>query len=102
MTLAANGATAVLTALLRQGDIVYTADDYGGFEKVGALGHSLPASDSRITAQPGYVMLYLGSQLVIFYGSNTPVGGIEGLSSSALRDFLGAGRGEMQIRLSLN
>ena len=71
MTLAANGATAVLTALLRQGDIVYTADDYGGFEKVGALGHSLPASDSRITAQPGYVMLYLGSQLVIFYGSNS-------------------------------
>ena len=57
-------------------------------------------------AQPGDVMLYLGSQLVIFYGSNswsyTPVGGIEGLSSSALRDFLGAGRGEMQIRLSLN
>ena len=106
VTLAANGATAALTALLRQGDIVYTADDYGGFEQVGALGHSLPESNSRIDARPGDVMLYQGNQIVVFYGSNswsyTPVGRIQGLSAAELEAFLGAGQGEVQIRLSLH
>ena len=44
---------------------------YGGFEQVGALGRSLPRSDVQTTAQPGDIMLYNGSSIVIFYGSNT-------------------------------
>lgn len=106
VALADNNATKELIRLLGQGDIVYTADDYGGFEKVGALGHSLPTSNSQITTQPGDVMLYLGNQIVIFYGNNswsyTPIGRIQGHSLSELRDLLGAGRGEIQVRLSLN
>lgn len=106
VSLAGNSATKELTRRLEQGDIIYTADDYGGFEKVGAFGGSLPESNSRITTQPGDVMLYQGSQIVVFYGSNTwaytPIGRIQGLTSSQLRDFLGAGRGEIQVRLSLN
>lgn len=106
VALAENEATKALAGLLEGGDIVCTADDYGGFEKVGALGHSLPASNSRIDARPGDVMLYQGNQIVVFYGSNswsyTPIGRIQGLSAAGLKTFLRAGQGEVQIRLSLH
>ena len=38
---------------------------------MGDLGISLPASNRRITTQTGDIVLYQGSQVVIFYGSNT-------------------------------
>lgn len=106
LSLAENEATAALTRLLAQGDITYTADDYGGFEKVGALGFSLPAQDARIQTQPGDVMLYQGDQLVIFYGSNawsyTPIGRLGDCTEQQLRQALAAGAGEVEIRLSLS
>ena len=45
--------------------------DYSGFEKVGALGTSLPASNSQTTTQAGDIVLYNGNQIVAFYGSNS-------------------------------
>ena len=42
-----NAATKALVAALRESSITYEADDYGGFEKVGALGRSLPTSNSH-------------------------------------------------------
>ena len=45
--------------------------DYGGFEKVGGLGRSLPADDRQTTAGPGDIVLYQGNQIVMFYGSNS-------------------------------
>ena len=36
-----NSSVSALVEILRQGDIVYTANDYGGFEKVGYLGHTI-------------------------------------------------------------
>lgn len=44
-----NEATKTLVAALREASITYEAHDYGGFEKVGSLGRSLPTSDTRIT-----------------------------------------------------
>ena len=44
-----NAATQTLVAALQEGDITYEAHDYGGFEKVGALGRSLPTSDTQTT-----------------------------------------------------
>ena len=41
-----NAATQTLVATLQKGDITYEAHDYGGFEKVGALGRSLPTNDT--------------------------------------------------------
>ena len=103
--LALSDAARELKDRLAEGDIVYTADDYGGFEKVGELGFSLPRSDERITTQPGDVMLYQGDNVVIFYGGNTwaytPLGRIEGLSQGALRELLQVGRGQVQVTLSL-
>ena len=40
--------------------------DYGGFEKVGSLGFSLPRADVSVTAQPGEFVLYQGNQFVLF------------------------------------
>ncbi len=45
--------------------------DYSGFEKVGALGTSLPSENSQTTTQAGDIVLYQGNQIVMFYGSNS-------------------------------
>ena len=106
VTLAENSAVDALVEILKNGDIVYTADDYGGFEKVGALGYTLPTSNSQITTEAGDVILYSGNQIVIFYGSNswsyTRLGKIEGYSVSELRNFLAAGQGSVQVTVSLD
>ena len=100
-----NAATKALVEALQAASITYTARDYGGFEKVGALGRSLPASDSRITTQAGDVILYSGNQLVLFYGSNswsyTRIGKMEYGSMDALKSFLKAGEGDIRVTLSL-
>lgn len=45
--------------------------DYGGFEKVGSLGASLPADNRQTTTSAGDIVLYQGDQIVMFYGSNS-------------------------------
>ena len=82
-----------LKELLAQGSLTIEMDDYAGFEKVGALGRSLPASDVQTTTQPGDIVLYQGSQIVLFYGTNswsyTRLGKIADLSG--WEDALGSG-----------
>ena len=100
-----NEATKALVAALREASISYEADDYGGFEKVGALGRSLPRNDTQITAQPGEVILYSGNQIVLFYGSNswsyTRLGKTEYGTLDELKSFLKAGQGKITVSLSL-
>ena len=100
-----NVATRALVAALQKASVTYEADDYGGFEKVGALGRSLPASDTQITTQPGDVILYSGNQIVLFYGSNswgyTRIGKMEYGSLDGLKSFLKAGEGKISVTLSL-
>jgi len=95
-TLIDNAATRELTALLSQDPVTIEMDDYGGFEKVGALPQSLPTSNSQITTQPGDIMLYQGRNMVIFYGSNswsyTRLGKIDGATVEGLRQFFGNGK----------
>ena len=57
--------------LLAQGPVTVEMDDYGGFEKVGSLGTTLTRNDQQITTEPGDVILYQGSQITIYYGTNT-------------------------------
>ncbi len=57
--------------LLAQGPLTVSMEDYGGFEKVGPLGTTLTRSDTSITTEPGDVILYQGSQITIYYGTNT-------------------------------
>ena len=100
-----NEATKALVAALREESITYEAHDYGGFEKVGPLGRTLPSSDTQITTQAGDVILYSGNQIVLFYGSNswsyTRIGRMEYNSLNELKSFLKAGEGDISVTLSL-
>ena len=100
-----NEATKALVAALSEASITYEANDYGGFEKVGLLGRTLPTSDTQITTQAGDVILYSGNQIVLFYGSNTwsytRLGKIQYESLDELKSFLKAGDGNISVTLSL-
>ena len=81
-----------LKSRVSKSNITVKMNDYGGFEKVGELPWSLPTSNRQISTAPGDVMLYMGNNIVIFYGTNswsyTPLGKIEGLSAEEIRNFL--------------
>lgn len=105
VTLYNNAATQALVEMLQDGPITVTLNSSGGFEIWGALGFSLPTSNEQITAQPGDVVLYNGSNICIFYGSNswsyTRLGHIDELDENALRSFLKAGESNIEVTLSL-
>jgi hypothetical protein len=105
VSLVTNSATEALVKKLEQGDITLTLSSSGGFEIWGALGFSLPTSNQQVNAQPGDVVLYNGSNICIFYGTNswsyTRLGKIQGLSASELKAFLKAGDSEVKVTLSL-
>ena len=90
-----NSATIELKERLKKGDIVVNAHEYGGFEKVGNLGFSLPREDTNITTSAGDIVLYQGNQISLFYNSNswsyTKLGKILNVSSSELKNILGNG-----------
>ncbi len=92
-TLENNDAVDVLVDMMREEPVVIQMSDYSGFEKVGSLGTSLPASNKQTTTQSGDIVLYNGNQIVIFYGSNswsyTRLGRIDDLSG--WEDALGSG-----------
>lgn len=66
-----NSSAQAFQELLEQGPLTVEMSDYGGFEKVGSLGLTLERNDTRITAEPGDVILYQGNQITIYYGTNT-------------------------------
>ena len=70
-TLEENEAVTAFVEMMREGSVVIQMSDYSGFEKVGPLGTSLPASNSQTTTHAGDIVLYNGNQIVIFYGSNS-------------------------------
>lgn len=92
-TLEDNEAADAFVEMLEQSPAVIEMNDYSGFEKVGSLGQSLPASNSQTTTQTGDIVLYNGNQIVIFYGSNswsyTRLGKIDDLSG--WEEALGSG-----------
>lgn len=106
IVLSQNIAVDALIEKLKEGNITYTARDYGGFEKVGSIGVSLPTSDTNINAEAGDVMLYQGNQIVMFYGENrysyTRIGRIKGYSTRQLKSVLNVGNGNIQVTLSLD
>jgi len=90
-----NSATIELKERLKNGDIIINAHEYGGFEKVGDLGFSLPREDTNITTSSGDIVLYQGNQISLFYNSNswsyTKLGKIQNISSSEFKNILGNG-----------
>ena len=66
-----NAAVDALVGMMEKGPVTIQMSDYAGFEKVGALGSSLPTSNRQTTTQAGDIVLYQGNQIVLFYGSNS-------------------------------
>ena len=92
-TLENNEAADTLAEMIREEPVTIRMNDYAGFEKVGSLGTSLPASNRQTTTHAGDIVLYQGNQIVIFYGSNswsyTRLGKIDDLTG--WKDALGSG-----------
>ena len=103
-TLVDNAATQALAAKLQEAPVTVALND-NDFEIWGPLGFSLPSSNEYINAQAGDIVLYSGSNICIFYDSNsysyTRLGRIEGLSESEMRTFLKAGQNNVSVTLSL-
>ena len=70
VTLVDNDATRELTAALQDAPIIVTLND-NNFEIWGSLGRSLTTKNEQMTAQPGDIVLYNGSNICIFYDSNS-------------------------------
>jgi hypothetical protein len=104
-TMVDNAATQELVTRLQQAPVTVTLNSSGGFEIWGALGFSLPTSNEQVNAQPGDIVLYNGSNICMFYGTNswsyTRLGHIDGLSESELRTFLHAGESNISVTLSV-
>jgi hypothetical protein len=104
MTLADTKAAQELMEALEQGPVTVTLND-NDFEIWGALGRSLTTSDEHITVEAGDVVLYNGSNICIFYGSNswsyTRLGKIDKLNTSELKSFLKGGENNIKVTLSL-
>ena len=100
-----NVATKALVEALRGSSLTYQADDYGGFEKVGALGRTLPSDNKQMSTSAGDVVLYNSNNIVLFYGTNswsyTLLGKIQYGTLDELKSFLKAGSGKISVTLSL-
>ncbi len=98
-----NDTTTELVELLEADELVMSASNYGGFEKVCSIGQSITRDDGQITTTPGDIMLHSGNQIVIFYDSNswayTPVGHIDA-SADELEEFLSGDEDEVILRLA--
>ena len=99
-----NSATQDLIKELKKGNITVNASEYGGFEKVGDLGFSLPTNDENIGTAPGDIVLYQGDKISLFYGSHswsyTKLGKIDNVDSNKLKEVLGSG--DVTLEFSLN
>ena len=90
-----NKATKALINKLKKSDIKINAKEYGGFEKVGDLGFSLPTNDNYIKTSSGDLVLYDGDEISLFYNSNswdyTKLGKVQNVNSKDLKNILGTG-----------
>ena len=98
-----NSATHELTKELKKGNVTVNASEYGGFEKVGELGFSLPTSDENMGTVPGDIVLYQGDKISLFYGSHswsyTKLGKIDNVDSNKLKEVLGSGDVKLEFSL---
>ena len=88
-----NPSAKALEEMCRDEAITIQMSRDGGFEQVGSIGKSLPRKDVQTKTSPGDIVLYSGSQMVMFYGSNswayTRLGRITGCTKKEIRKRLG-------------
>lgn len=104
-TLVSNTSTEALVEQLKKGDIVCEAHDYGNFEKVGPLGYTFPENNEQVTTVPGDLILYQGSNLCIYYDTNswnfTRIGKLDNMTQAEIKTWVNAGGGNVTVTLSI-
>ena len=92
-----------LAEKLKAAPVTVKLDEYGGFEKVGALPWALTKSDVQTVTEAGDIMLYQGDKMTVFYASNswsyTKLGHIEDATAEELAELFGDG--DLTVKLSL-
>ena len=87
-----NDSVNAIKELAKNGVLTINTHQYGGFEQVGEIGQSIVSNDVQMTTEPGDIVLYADSNIVVFYGSNswsyTKLGKIKDKSSSELKQLL--------------
>ena len=105
-TLVSNSSTEALVAQLQKGNITYEAHDYGSFEKVGALGYTFPENNEQINTVPGDLILYQGSNLCIYYDTNswnfTRIGKLDNMTQADIKTWVDAGGDNVSVTLSIS
>ena len=90
-----NSSAEAFKNLLAEEPLTVDMHDYGSFEKIGEIGDTLPRNDERITTEPGDVILYLGTNITIYYDTNswnfTHLGKIQNATKEELLAALGDG-----------
>ncbi|MBR1867066.1 MAG: hypothetical protein IJ800_00590 [Clostridia bacterium] len=90
-----NDSVAALKEMCKKTPLTIQMSMYGGFEQVGSIGKSLPRMDKQMTTTAGDIVLYSGSNIVVFYGSNswsyTKLGHITDKTASQMRELLSDG-----------
>ena len=73
-------------------DLIVNAHRYGGFEQVGEIGQNIVSENVQMTTEPGDIVLYNDSNIVLFYGNNswsyTKLGKIVGKTDEELKNLL--------------
>ena len=97
-------AMAYVTEIMEEaskGDITVSMSMYSDNEQVGSLGKSYTRNDKQTTTHNGDIVLYSGSNIVLFYGSNswsyTRLGKMD-LSEAEVTELLS--NGDVSVRLT--
>lgn len=98
-----NSSVEALRELLAKGPVTISMSDYGGFEKVGPIGSDLPRNDTQTTTKAGDIILYQGSNLVIYYDANTysftRIGHVDDVTKDEMLEAFGPG--DVTVTISL-
>ncbi len=99
-----NESVEALKELCRNAPLTVSMSMYGGFEQVGSLGTDLPRDDVQTQTESGDIVLYSGSQIVVFYGSNswayTRLGHVSDQDAAGMEKLLGNGDVTVTFRMS--
>lgn len=102
-TMENNKSSMAFKKILSKGPKTISMKDYSNMEKVGMLWKGLPRNDEQITTQPGDIILYMGSSLVVYYNNNswnfTKLGHINDVTQVELKEILGSGKVVMTFEL---
>ncbi|MBQ2685488.1 MAG: hypothetical protein IKE12_01830 [Erysipelotrichaceae bacterium] len=97
-----NDSVAEIRSIVNNDSLTVEMSMYGDFEQVGELGRNITRNDRQMTTSYGDIVLYSGSNIVIFYGSNswsyTKLGHVD-LSQQEMTDLLG--NGDIRITLTM-